>query len=126
MVGKIKSDASIADILNIYLGQNAEDAVLAGNMTRCKSFKVTATILIVGIRGSTPLLQKLGTDSYIDIINKLFDIVTPHVRANDGVVLQFTGGGMLAAFPENPLRPRQVDSRAQSPFRMHGQRDPRW
>ena len=112
------NDASIADILNVYLGQNAGEAVLAGNISRGKSFKVTAAILIVDIRGSTPLLQKLGTDSYIDIINKLFDIVTPHVRANDGEVFQFTGDGMLAVFPENPPRPRQVDSRAQSPFRM--------
>ena len=95
------NDASFADILKIYLGQNAGEAVLAGNMSRGKSLKVTAAILIVDIRGSTPLLQKLGTDSYIDIINKLFDIVTPHVRANDGEVLQFTGDGMLAVFPES-------------------------
>jgi adenylate cyclase len=95
------NDASIADILKVYLGQNAGEAVLAGNMSRGKSFKVTAAVLIVDIRGSTPLLQKLGTDSYIDIINKLFDIVTPHVRANDGEVLQFTGDGMLAVFPES-------------------------
>ena len=54
--------ASIDDILNVYLGQNTGDAVLAGNMTRGKSFKVTATILIVDIRGSTPLFQKLGTE----------------------------------------------------------------
>lgn len=95
------NDASFADILKIYLGQNAGEAVLAGNMSRGESLKVTAAILIVDIRGSTPLLQKLGTDSYIDIINKLFDIVTPHVRANDGEVPQFTGDGMLAVFPES-------------------------
>ena len=64
------NDASIADILNVYLGQNAGEAVLAGNMSRGKSLKVTAAILIADIRGSTPLLQKLDTDSYIDIINK--------------------------------------------------------
>ena len=52
------NDASIADILKVYLGQNAGEAVLAGNMSRGKSLKVTAAILIVDIRGSTPLLQK--------------------------------------------------------------------
>ena len=31
----------------------------------------------------------------------MFDIVTPHVKANDVEVLQFTGGGMLAIFPES-------------------------
>lgn len=60
------NNSSIADILKVYLGQNAGEAVLAGNMSRGKSLKVTAAILIVDIRGSTPLLQKLGTDSYID------------------------------------------------------------
>jgi class 3 adenylate cyclase len=84
-------DASIADILKVYLGQNAGEAVLAGNISRGRSLKVTATILIVYIRGSTTLLQKRGTDSDINIINKPFDIVTPHFIANDGEVLQITG-----------------------------------
>jgi len=94
-------DASIADILKIYLGRNAGEAVFAGNISRGQSLKVTAAILIVDIRGSTPLLQELGTDRYIAIINELFDILTPIVRAQHGEVLQFTGDGMLAIFPES-------------------------
>lgn len=94
-------EKSIAEILKIYLGRNAGEAVLAGNMSRGQSINVTAAVLIVDIRGSTPLIQELGNRSYIDIINKLFDIITPHVRANDGEVLQFTGDGMLAIFPES-------------------------
>ena len=46
------------------------------------------------------MLQKRGTDSDINIISKLFDIVTPQFRANDGEVLQITRDRMLAVFPE--------------------------
>ncbi len=94
-------DKSIADILKIYLGRNAGEAVLVGNMSRGNALKVTAAILIIDIRGSTPLIQKLGTEAYIGVINELFDIVTPLVRTNHGEVLQFTGDGMLALFPES-------------------------
>jgi hypothetical protein len=115
--GKIMNDASIADILKVYLGQNAGEAVLAGNMSRGKSLKVTAAVLIVDIRGSTPLLQKLGTDSYIDSsIN--CSISSP--RMSERTTARFFSSqemGCLRSFP-NPQRPRWVDTCARSPFRM--------
>ena len=111
------NDASIADILKVYLGQNAGEAVLAGYMSRGKSLKVTAAILIVNIRGSTPLLQKLGTDSNINIINKLFDIVTPMSERTTARFFSSREMGCLRSFP-NTQRPRRVDTCARSPFRM--------
>lgn len=96
-----KSNA-LKNLLRTYLGKNTGNAVINGTLARGQSLNVTAAILLADIRGSTPLIQDLGSERYIDLINQIYDAIVPAITANAGEVLQFTGDGLLAVFQETP------------------------
>lgn len=93
---------TIEDMLRVYLGPNAGDAVMKGTLGRGQSISITAAILIADIRGSTPLIERLGSGAYIDKLNSVYDVIVPQITRFGGEVLQFTGDGLLAVFEETP------------------------
>ena len=90
------------ELLKLYLGEKAGTAVMDGTIGRGGSLKVVAAIMLADIRRSTPLIQDVGMDGYINVLNRMFDIVHPIVAQHGGEVLQFTGDGVLSVFPETP------------------------
>ena len=57
-----------------------------------------ATILLVDVRGSTDLLERLGTETWVDVMNHVFQILETEVYRFGGKVDQFRGDGLVAFF----------------------------
>lgn len=98
---KTKENERLTELLKMYLGHNAGTAVASGGTSRGQSIDLTAAILVADIRGSTPMIESMSTERYLNLLNNIFDTIVPAVTQHGGEVLQFTGDGMLAVFPES-------------------------
>ena len=95
------------DLLRLFLGRAAADAVARGDLQRGQSLDVTAAIMLLDLRGSTPLIQSMEISAYIRLLNDIFDHIAPHITDRGGEILQFTGDGLLAVFRETDDACRQ-------------------
>ncbi len=86
-------------ILSTYLGQGAGERVLDGQIKRGDGDTVRAAIVMVDMRGSSRLAEKLGRQHYIDTLNTFFDSTASAYAEAGGEILSFLGDGFLAAFP---------------------------
>lgn len=57
-----------------------------------------ATILVADVRGSTDLLEKLGTETWVEMMNQVLQLMEAEVYHFGGEVDQFRGDGLLAFF----------------------------
>jgi predicted ATPase/class 3 adenylate cyclase len=57
-----------------------------------------ATIILADVQGSTDLLEKVGTERWVDIMNHLFQLLEAEIYRYDGRVDQFRGDGLVAFF----------------------------
>jgi len=92
----------LAELLRIYLGRDAGERVADGSLSRGESLDIVAAIMVADIRESTPLIQSMETGDFISLLNRIFDLLVPPITRAGGEVLQFTGDGLLAVFPETP------------------------
>jgi class 3 adenylate cyclase/tetratricopeptide (TPR) repeat protein len=58
----------------------------------------TATVLVTDISGSTALLEKVGTEAWVELMNRVLHILEGEVYRFGGEVEQFRGDGMVAFF----------------------------
>lgn len=70
--------------------------LLAGG--RLKTVELTATILFADIRGYTPVAQLLAPEQLAQWLNEYMDAMSRAVMRHGGVVRQFAGDAVLAAF----------------------------
>ncbi len=57
-----------------------------------------ATVLITDVSGSTALLEKVGTEAWVELMNRVLHILEEEVYRFGGEVEQFRGDGMVAFF----------------------------
>lgn len=57
-----------------------------------------ATIVFVDMVGSTRQAERLGTDRYKALMNRYYKLATEVVEANDGMIIEYIGDGILALF----------------------------
>jgi len=57
-----------------------------------------ATIIIVDVKDSTQLLERLGTEPWVELMNQVFQLLETEIYRFDGVVDQFRGDGLVAFF----------------------------
>jgi len=60
--------------------------------------RVLATILIADVKGSTTLMEKLGTEDWVTIMNKVLQLMAGEIYRFGGEVDQFRGDGLIAFF----------------------------
>ncbi|MBN1261906.1 MAG: AAA family ATPase [Anaerolineae bacterium] len=60
-----------------------------------------ATILMADVQGSTELLERVGTEAWVDMMNRVFHILEAEIYRFGGKVDQFRGDGLLAFFGAN-------------------------
>ncbi|TMM49557.1 AAA family ATPase [Sulfitobacter sabulilitoris] len=60
------------------------------------------TVMFSDIRGFTSIAEKSNPSETFRFLNDYFGRVGPVVKANNGVVNQFLGDGMMSLFPGNP------------------------
>jgi adenylate cyclase len=94
------------DLLDTYLGRQAGQRVLAGQIHRGRGERARAVIMASDLRGSTALSDHLPPDEMIELLDAYFERVAEPVQAHGGDVLKFLGDGVLAIFPVDELGER--------------------
>lgn len=87
------------NMLTTYLGGNAGQRVLSGQIRRGDGESIRAALVMVDMRDSTLLAEKEGRQVYIDTLNQFFDAVALPFNRNGGEILSFVGDGFLAIYP---------------------------
>ncbi len=62
------------------------------------------TILLADVKGSTDLAERLSMETWVDVMNRLLQIMQAEVYRFGGTVNQFRGDGLLAFFGASVLR----------------------
>ena len=55
--------------------------------------------------GSTALAERLGDDAFRKVMNRYYSAATAAVEANDGMVVEYMGDGILALFTSGVAGP---------------------
>ncbi len=57
-----------------------------------------ATIIVADVQGSTDLFEKVGTEAWVTLMNRIFRLLEAEIYRYGGKVDQFRGDGLLAFF----------------------------
>jgi adenylate cyclase len=87
------------NILDAYLGQQAGEKVLKGQIRRGDGEEINAVIWFCDLRDSTPLADSMSRDAFLRLLNEFFECVLGPVLERKGEVLRFIGDAALAIFP---------------------------
>src|SRR5271169_5835618 len=99
-VAEIRALHRVASVLlSTYVGQNAGERVLAGQIRRGHTEEIHAAIWLSDMRGFTKLADRLPPQALVDLLNRYFDCQVPPILEHGGEVLKFMGDGLLAIFP---------------------------
>ncbi len=60
-----------------------------------------ATVILADVRRSTDLLEKIGTEAWVSIMNQVFQLLNAEIYRFGGEVDQFRGDGLVAFFGTN-------------------------
>jgi len=86
------------DLLAVYLGRDAGERVLSGDIQRGSLDTIRAVIWYFDLQGFTKLAESTPGDKMIAMLNDYFGAVVGAVEAYGGDVLKFMGDGLLAIF----------------------------
>jgi adenylate cyclase len=88
-----------AVLLDTYVGNQAGERILAGQIRRGHAESMQAAIWLSDLRGFTALSDRLSPEVIVEILNQYFDCQVPAIRKHGGEILKFMGDGLLAVFP---------------------------
>ena len=86
------------DLLNVYLGQEAAERVLEGDIRRGTGEEIRAVLWNCDLKGFTALSDVTPPTELIALLDAYFDAMARPVEARGGEVLKFIGDGILAIF----------------------------
>jgi adenylate cyclase len=95
----LSSRATLAALLEAYLGRRGAAQVLAGRSRRETGETMRAVLLFGDLRGFTELSESLAPEAVVAALDAWFDRIAGAVHAFGGEVLKFIGDGVLAIFP---------------------------
>ena len=99
-VAEIRAYHRVAsNLLTTYVGKNAGERVLAGQIRRGDTEAIHAAIWLSDMRGFTMLADMLPPQDLVDLLNRYFDCQVPAIVERGGEVLKYMGDGLLAIFP---------------------------
>jgi adenylate cyclase len=102
-----------SNLLDTYVGNNAGERILAGQIRRGHAEAIYAAIWLSDMRGFTSLADRLPPQTLIELLNAYFDCQVPAILKHGGEVLKFMGDGLLAIFPiKSDSDPGEVCARA--------------
>lgn len=87
------------NLLDAYLGRQAGEKVLAGQIKRGDSEEIRAVIWFCDLRDSTPLAESMSREAFLALLNQYFECVLGPVQEREGEILRFIGDAALAIFP---------------------------
>jgi len=69
-----------------------------GDLAPLEGERRLATIILADVKGSTDLMERLGTEAWVKMMNRVLQILETEVYRFGGKVDQFRGDGMVAFF----------------------------
>src|SRR5205814_10701997 len=87
------------NILEAYLGRQAGEKVLEGQIRRGDGEDIHAVIWFCDLRDSTVLADSMSRGDFLRLLNEFFECVLGPVLERKGEVLRFIGDAALAIFP---------------------------
>jgi adenylate cyclase len=87
------------DVLATYLGREASEAVLSGQIQRGDGRTIPTVLWYSDLRDSTRISEALPVDTFFALLNRYFECSAGAVLAEGGRVVQFIGDAVLAIFP---------------------------
>jgi len=81
-----------------YLGPEAGNAVLKGSIRRGDGEKIGVALWYSDLRRSTRLYNNLPVETFLDVINRYFEMTAGAVHDAGGEVVQFVGDAVLGYF----------------------------
>ena len=107
---KAASSARIAhDLMRVYLGRDAGQRVLSGEIRRGSLQQIDAVIWNFDLEGFTSLSEELPGDEIIEMLNEYLAVAVDVVHECDGSILKFMGDGLMAMFDVGEI---DADARA--------------
>ncbi len=91
--------ATLAALLDAYLGRRSAAQVLAGRSRRETGERIRAVLLFADLRGFTELSESTPPEAVVAVLDAWFDRIAGAAHAFGGEVLKFIGDGVLAIFP---------------------------
>ena len=89
-------------LLATYLGGDAAQRVLQGQVRRGDGQTVAAALWFSDVRDFTSFSDRMPREAVLALINDAFEVQVAAIEAQGGTVLKFMGDGMLAIFEDEP------------------------
>ncbi len=97
------------DLMRVYLGRDAGQRVLSGEIRRGSLQQIDAVIWNFDLEGFTSLSEELPGNEIIEMLNEYLAVVVDVVHRCDGSILKFMGDGVMAMFDVGEI---DADARA--------------
>jgi adenylate cyclase len=88
-------------LITTYLGSDAAERVLAGNIVRGRAIPIRAVVWFSDLIGFARLSDTLSSDVLLALLNDYAEAQVEEIEAHGGHVLKFMGDGILAIFPDD-------------------------
>jgi len=86
-------------LITTYLGSDAAERVLAGNIVRGRAEPIRAVVWFSDLVGFTRISDTIGPAGVLALLNEYAEVQVESIEEQGGHVLKFIGDGMLAIFP---------------------------
>ena len=87
-------------LITTYLGSDAAERVLAGNIVRGRAEPIRAVVWFSDLVGFTRITDTTNAANVLSLLNEYAEAQVEEIEAQGGHVLKFTGDGVLAIFPQ--------------------------
>ncbi len=91
------------DLLSVYLGSDAGNRVLSGEINRGSLREIEAVICFFDLAGFTGLAERTDGNQLIEMLNDYFGLAVNAIHSNGGSILKFMGDGLLAMFDKGSM-----------------------
>jgi adenylate cyclase len=88
-------------LITTYLGSDAAERVLAGNIVRGRAQTIRAVVWFSDLIGFTRISDTVSPDVVLALLNDYAEAQVEEIEAHGGHVLKFMGDGILAIFPDD-------------------------
>ncbi|MEQ8441760.1 MAG: adenylate/guanylate cyclase domain-containing protein [Alphaproteobacteria bacterium] len=97
----VTREATAQNLASTYLGSQAGDRVLKGQIRRGDYDRIRAAVWYCDMRGSTRTADTMQPEIFLGRLNRYFGATAGSVLDHGGEVLRFIGDAVLAIFPIN-------------------------
>jgi adenylate cyclase len=95
------TNSAARTLITTYLGSDAAERVLAGNIVRGRAQPIRAVVWFSDLTSFTRISDSATPDVVLALLNDYAEAQVEEIEAHGGHVLKFMGDGILAIFPDD-------------------------